>query len=101
MPRFAAKTDRGQQEIVQTLRDLGCYVEPKLSRLGSGIPDLIVMRHGSIFLVELKDGKKPPSKQKLTPEEQVWHTEAKAIGGVDVLIWRSVEDGLEWVKGTR
>lgn len=51
--RFAARVDKNQQEIVETLRDAGCYVWV------IGLPvDLLVGYNGRTYLVEVKDGPK-------------------------------------------
>lgn len=42
------------------------------SSLGNGFPDLVVGYRGVTHLWELKDGNKPKSAQKLTPDEQNW-----------------------------
>jgi hypothetical protein len=47
---------------------MGCSVAD-LSRIGGGIPDLAVGLYGRTVLVEVKDGRKPPSARKLTPDE--------------------------------
>lgn len=76
------KVDANQKVIVEQLRRLGCSVAIT-SSLGKGFPDFVVSRSGSCnFLIELKDGSKPPSQRKLTPDEQKFHAEWK--GQVDV-----------------
>jgi len=64
-----------------------------LHKVGSGCPDLLVSygksttSHGRTILIEVKDGSKPPSAQKLTPLEQKffdeWQGEAYVIHSVD------------------
>ena len=70
--RRAAKVDANQPEIVQAYRDAGATVE-HLHAAGGGCPDLLVGYRGVNFLVEVKDGSKPPSKQQLTPDQVKWH----------------------------
>lgn len=70
--RRAAKVDDNQASIVDALRRVGCSVDP-LHAVGGGTPDLLVGRAGVNYLLEVKDGSKPPSKQKLTPQQQEWH----------------------------
>jgi hypothetical protein len=38
--------------------------------MGGGFPDLCVGKHGKTLLLEVKDGTKPPSARKLTPDEE-------------------------------
>ncbi len=48
-----------------------------LSSLGNGIPDLLISfpyANGWTSLIEIKDGDKPLSQQKLTPDEQAFHS---------------------------
>ena len=67
--RRARRTDGNHAEIRTVLRQLGCVVED-LSDVGRGIPDLLVRTpKGRVLLVEVKDGSKPPSRQRLTEEE--------------------------------
>ena len=63
------RKDSNQTEVVQGLRDRGISVAIT-SNVGSGFPDLVLGYKGFNYLCELKDGKKPPSKRKLTPAEQ-------------------------------
>lgn len=72
--RRAAKVDANQAEIVKALRQMGCTVQP-LHTVGDGCPDLLVGAFGVTLLVEVKDGSKPPSERRLTPDQQVWHRE--------------------------
>ncbi len=75
--RRAANVDVGQSAVVKYLRSLGMSVQP-IHTLGKGVPDLLVGWRGQNFLLELKDGTKPSSAQKLTTAEDKWH---KAWGG--------------------
>jgi Holliday junction resolvase len=69
--RRAAKTDANQQQVVKDLRKLGFSVAVT-SSLGKGFPDLVLGKANKNYLVELKDGNKPPSARKLTPDEEVF-----------------------------
>lgn len=71
--RRAARTDENQRAIVKALQQIGCSVAP-LSSVGSGIPDLLVGYRARNYLLEVKDGDKPPSERKLTPDQVAWHT---------------------------
>ena len=88
--RRRAKVDSNQPEIVKALRDIGASVA-HIHMVGDGIPDLIVGFRGINYLFEVKDGNKPPSKRRLTPDEQEWH---EAWRG-HVHIVESVEDAYE------
>jgi hypothetical protein len=44
-----------------------------LSRVGGGVGDFLVQHQGKLYLVEVKDGSKPPSKRKLTPAQKEFH----------------------------
>jgi hypothetical protein len=68
----AAKVDDNQKEIVKALRTLGCSVQ-HLHSVGAGCPDLLVGYKGFNILLEVKDGNKSPSQQKLTPDQIIWH----------------------------
>ena len=70
--RRAAKVDANQAEIVQALRQIGAVVQ-SLAAVGNGCPDLLVGYRNRLFLLELKDGNKPPSAQALTPHQVEWH----------------------------
>ena len=70
--RRAAKVDDNQGEIVAALRGVGASVE-LLHRVAGGCPDLLVGWRGQNFLIEVKDGAKPPSERKLTGWQQDWH----------------------------
>ena len=66
------RTDDNQRAIVNALRQAGATVTPT-HMVGDGFVDVVVGWMGINFLVEIKDGSKPPSKRKLTPDEQDWH----------------------------
>ena len=69
--RRAARTDANHREIVAALRKAGASVAD-LSAVGGGVPDLLVGFRSRNWCLEVKDGKKPPSARKLTPEQQAW-----------------------------
>ena len=78
---WAKKVDDNQKEIVKTFRALGANVAVT-SSAGDGFPDLTVQyrypgrrcHNLETLLVEVKDGNKPPSRRKLTPEQKTFHT---------------------------
>ena len=66
------RIDANHVEIVKALRKIGCDVI-SLAAVGSGGPDLLVGIAGRNYLIEVKNGKKPRSGQKLTPEQIKFH----------------------------
>ena len=90
--KYKAKVDANQAEIVAALRKVGATVEC-LSAVGRGVPDLLVGRNGRNYLVEVKDGNKPPSAQKLTQDQVSWH----ACWGGQVAVVNSVEQAIALV----
>ena len=69
----AARTDANHIEIVKALRAIGASVQ-SLAAVGVGCPDLLVGYRGANYLLEIKDGTKVPSAQKLTPMQIDWHS---------------------------
>jgi hypothetical protein len=72
--RRAAKIDANQAQVVSALRAAGARVT-SMAALGKGAPDLLVGFRDAIYLLEVKDGAKVPSAQKLTKAQEVWHAE--------------------------
>jgi Holliday junction resolvase len=72
MTRWAAAVDANQKTIVAALRTVGCSVLP-LHAVGKGCPDLLVAWGEETMLIEVKDGDKPPSARKLTPDQVEFH----------------------------
>jgi len=70
--RRAAKVDANQADIVAALRMVGATVQP-LHAVGKGCPDLLVGYQRVNYLLEVKDGSKVPSAQKLTEDQVEWH----------------------------
>ena len=58
--------------MVKALRKAGCKVL-SLAAVGNGCPDLLVNRAGQIYMLEVKDGDKFKSQQKLTPFQVQFH----------------------------
>lgn len=71
--RFAARTDDNHTEIVEALRKAGAVVH-SLAAVGGGMPDLLVTIRNQTLLMELKDGKKSPSRRALTPAQLKFHS---------------------------
>ena len=72
MTRRAARIDANQPEIVKALRRAGATVTPTHTA-SDGFPDLAVGFRGVNYLIEVKDGDKPPSARELTGPQQEWH----------------------------
>lgn len=86
--RRAAKVDDNQPEIVECFRKLGWSVLI-ISQL-KNCCDIIVSKSGRTIAIEIKDGKKPPSAQKLTEGEQKfkdrWQGEYALIKSIDQVL---------------
>lgn len=91
--RLRGRIDSNHAAIVKALRACGCSVQ-SLASLGKGVPDLLVARCGKMWLMEVKDGDKCPSQQRLTEDEELWICRWHA----HVHIIRSVEEAINVVK---
>lgn len=87
--RLAARTDANQREVVAALRAVGATVQ-HLHAVGRGCPDLCVGFRGVNYLIEIKDGSKPPSARRLTADEKIWHDSWQGT----VCVVESVDDAL-------
>jgi len=91
--RRAARVDANQDQIVSALRACGATV--RVVTQGDGLPDLLVGYRGYTILMEVKDGRKPPSARKLTEEEEKFFMNWK--GGMLAIV-NSVDEALELLK---
>lgn len=91
--RRAARVDDNQNEIVDALRAIGATV--RVVTQGGGLPDLMVGFRGQTVLMEVKDGKKPPSARALTPAEQKFFDEWR--GGLLIVV-NSVDEAIAALK---
>jgi hypothetical protein len=89
--RRRARVDANQQEIVAALRHVGATVI-HTHMVGSGFVDIVVGFRNSTFLLELKDGSKPPSRRALTEDEFALHTTWR---GGPLVVVSSVDEALE------
>lgn len=91
--RRAAKVDANSDQIVSALRAMGATV--RIVTQGNGLPDLLVGYRGVTMLLEVKDGRKPPSARKLTPAEEKFFQEWR--GGILAIV-ESVDDAIDILK---
>jgi Holliday junction resolvase len=70
--RRAARVDSNQDQVVEALRAAGATVQ-SLAAVGQGVPDLLVGFQGQTLLIEVKNGRKPPSQRQLTEDQLKWH----------------------------
>jgi len=75
--RTRPRLDANHNEIVDALRKAGAHVQ-SLASVGSGCPDILVSFREKWYVLEVKDGSKPPSKQRLTDDERSWHNASHA-----------------------
>lgn len=93
MMRRANRIDANATEIVKALRSVGAYV--RIVSQGDGLPDLLVGYQNPVskqrycWLVEIKDGRKPPSARALSEAEQKFFDEWP--GGNAVIVTSSQE----------
>lgn len=66
--RRAARVDGNHSAVADAFCAMGCSVV-SLAAHGKGVPDLLVGVAGRNLLVEVKDGRKAPSRRRLTPDQ--------------------------------
>ena len=93
--RRAAKVDANQDQVVSALRAAGATVQ-SLAAIGNGVPDLLVSFRDGMYLLEVKDGSKPPSARALTEDQVRWH----AAWGCPVHVVKSPEEALRAIGAT-
>jgi hypothetical protein len=91
-----SRVDANQPSIVAALTAAGATVQ-YLHTLGQGCPDLLVGYRGNNYVLEVKDGDKPPSRRRLTKDEDRWH--AWWRGRVDVV--ENEREALEVIGAVR
>jgi Holliday junction resolvase len=84
--RKYGRCDDNHSDIVKALRQAGCSVV-SLAAVGDGVPDILVGREGGKnYLLEIKDGTKPPSGKKLTQQQRyffsIWKGHAAVVNDV-------------------
>jgi hypothetical protein len=94
--RRAARTDVNQTQLVKALRQMGATVAIT-SSLGKGFPDLTIGYKGLNILIEVKDGTKPPSHQKLTPDETEFHSTWRG----NVVTINSIDGAIKLLEGIK
>lgn len=72
------RVDANHRQLVAVLRDIGAEVLD-LHTL-PGALDLLIGYRGVLYLVELKDGLKPPSRRRITTAEQATIARFRAVG---------------------
>jgi hypothetical protein len=87
--RRAARVDSNHAVIVGGLRACGATVQ-SLASVGAGCPDLLVGHRGRNLLIEIKDGRRSPSKRSLTPDQVTWHRDWNGA----VIVVESVEQAV-------
>ena len=92
--RRRGRVDANHASIVALLRSFGCSVI-STAGVGDGFPDVLVGFQGVTRLIEIKDGEKSPSKRRLTPDEEDWHSTWQ---GDPVCILESLRDAEELVR---
>lgn len=93
MSRYARRVDDNHGEVKAALLAIGCSV-CDLSAVGGGVNDLLVGYRGRNVLIEVKDGRKPPSARSLTPAQVIFRAEWR--GQYDVAT--SVEEAIAAVQ---
>jgi hypothetical protein len=87
--RRAARQDSNHGAVLAALRQAQWFVLDT-SSVGDGFFDAIVAKRGRMLFVEIKDGAKPPSRQRLTDDEVKVHRDF-VEAGCEVVVLTSVE----------
>ena len=98
MPRRAHRLDANQDVIVDALCAAPDVSVCSLAGVAAGCPDLLVGIGGVTHLVEVKDGAKPPSHRRFTPDQRRW---IARWHGAPVWILTDAQMAREWVQRVR
>ena len=71
------RTDRNHSEIINAIRKIPNISVFSTHEVGKGFPDIVIGYKGINYLIEIKDGNKPPSARKLTDAELQFHSNWK------------------------
>lgn len=88
------KADGNQPELVEQIRDLPGVKVVLTHVIGNGFPDCIISFRGFNYMCEIKNPSQPPSKRKLTPDEEEFHK--NWTGQIAVIM--TLDDVLEMIK---
>jgi hypothetical protein len=84
------RTDRNHAEIIKALRKIPNLSVFSTHEVGKGFPDIVLGYKGINYLIEIKDGNKPPSARKLTDSEvkfhQDWKGQIKIVNNLDEVL---------------
>ena len=84
------RTDRNHAEIINALRKIPNLSVFSTHEVGKGFPDIVIGYKGINYLIEIKDGNKPPSARKLTEAELQFHSnwkgQIKIVNNFDELL---------------
>ena len=86
--------DENQSEIVQGLLYMGATVQ-LLHAVGQGCPDILVGFRGKNYLIEIKNPEKPKGDQRLTKDQEQWHS----LWSGQKAIVRTVEEAVQVING--
>jgi hypothetical protein len=83
------RTDSNHAEIIKALRKIPNLSVFSTHEVGKGFPDIVIGYKGVNYLIEIKDGNKPPSARKLTDSEvkfhHDWRGQIKIVNNFDEL----------------
>ena len=92
----AARTDANQTEIVEGLRKIGAVVIIT-SQLKNAF-DILVAYRSKLYIMEIKDGKKPKSSHRLTEGELKCKAKVEGVG-VPYNVVLSLDEAIRVVGG--
>ncbi len=82
------RTDNNQKRLVEQIRGIPGTSVLHLHEVGRGCGDLLVGYQNKNYFLEVKDPSQPPSKRKLTEDEQKFHANWKG----QISIVETIED---------
>jgi len=92
----ASRVDKNQSSLVAAFREFGCQVQDT-HEIGKGCFDLIVAIDFLNIFIEVKDGRKPPSARRLTPDQKMWNNTWTGLRAVVT----NYDEVIDLVKETR